>query len=229
MPGPILTRRSAVKLGPRMRRKRKSSYERKRASGPTSSRTACATGALGLLERSTILGPPASATYDFGASAMDAIGSSTLILHRSITLLTAAFLGFLFYIAVTRMWRNEWNTWDPDRVASWWPYGGALWRAVLRFSPAGGAAGVLTGLSAFLLSFESDGLYGGGLVLAILALGVFFVVCASIALFNRPKRLVAPHLRDQPGAIGEWLGRPVPPTPPPRHRPLLKRSRPRAE
>jgi hypothetical protein len=29
--------------------------------------------------------------------------------------------------------------------------------------------------------------------------------CVSIALFNWPKFLVPPYLRDQPGAVSEWL------------------------
>ena len=40
-------------------------------------------------------------------------------------------------------------------------------------------------------------------VLAVLA-GVALLVGAAVALYNRPRLLVAPHLRELPGAVDEW-------------------------
>ncbi|MBA3429370.1 MAG: hypothetical protein H0U07_12490 [Actinobacteria bacterium] len=43
------------------------------------------------------------------------------------------------------------------------------------------------------------------MVLAVLA-GVALMVGAAVALYNRPRLLVAPHLRELPGAVDEWRG-----------------------
>lgn len=42
--------------------------------------------------------------------------------------------------------------------------------------------------------------------LLVLTLGVGGFGMAAIVLFNRPRTLVPPYLRDQPGAVAEWLG-----------------------
>lgn len=41
--------------------------------------------------------------------------------------------------------------------------------------------------------------------LLVLTLGVGGFGMAAIVLFNRPRTLVPPYLRDQPGAVAEWL------------------------
>jgi len=45
----------------------------------------------------------------------------------------------------------------------------------------------------------------GGPALALFILwGLLFLVAIMVLLFNRPKFVVPPHLRDQPGALREW-------------------------
>jgi hypothetical protein len=122
----------------------------------------------------------------------------------------------LFIPVGPRIWRNEWGyAWDPER-------GGPLWRGFVRITIISGPFLGLTALLNVVYALSDHRLTAAFRIGAVLWMGL--IVCAvTIVLFNRPKRLVAPHLRHQPGAIAEWLGRKVAPTPPPRHRPLRRR------
>jgi hypothetical protein len=119
----------------------------------------------------------------------------------------------LFIPVGPRIWRNEWGyAWDPAS-------GGALWRGFVRSTMISGPFLGLTGVLNVIYALSDRRTTAMFTVVAMLWMAL--LVCAvTIVLFNRPKRLVAPHLRHQPGAVGEWLGRKVQPTPPPRHRPL---------
>jgi hypothetical protein len=65
------------------------------------------------------------------------------------------------------------------------------------------------------LNVGSSAAHAIGLLFSALA-ALLAVLAATITFFNRPRFLVPPHLRHQPGAIAEWLGEPVRPTEPPR-------------
>ena len=100
------------------------------------------------------------------------------------------------------IWTRRYHGYDTRPI--WWPYGEAQFHAVMRAFPAvclicWAAIAMVVG---FLLSPEK---FGGGLPLLVsigLAVFVLAVLLAlTAALFNRPRFLVFPHLRDQQGLI----------------------------
>jgi hypothetical protein len=134
----------------------------------------------------------------------------------TVAIVILAGLAFLIHGLVfgPRWWRNELPglAYRPDDVPEWWPYGGALWRGMLR-TPLVGWIAIPLGCAGAGLA-QLDGVFAGvGGVLALVSVGLVCLM-VPIVLFNRPKFLVIPWLRDQPGAIAEWRGAEVPPTPP---------------
>jgi hypothetical protein len=151
-------------------------------------------------------------------------GFAMLVVKMSaglIVAVTVCLVGFGLSVAVGPwIWRNEWAyAWDPDE-------GGALWRGFVRITPLGGPLLGLGALAALLFASGSAVLYAVGQVVGLAVMAVIALMI-TVILFNRPRSVVAPHLRTQPGAIGELLGRKVPPTAAPRHRPLRTRRRAR--
>jgi hypothetical protein len=119
-----------------------------------------------------------------------------------IILLVMAVLGTIF---MPRYWRN------PSRFyrrvsPQWWTYGDAFWRGFVRSLLASIIAGwflVLGGFGIFLANGKTiDQAVPVWLGLGFFAFGF---ISLSIAFFNWPKFLVPPSLRDQPGAVQEWL------------------------
>jgi len=107
---------------------------------------------------------------------------------------------------VRRLWLNEPTKFDIERAAS--PVGMALWRAYRRALPALIVLG-LPGI-ACCLGLAAAGGYTtavGGVVLAVLV-GVAVLYCFLIlplVLLNRPKFLVPPHRRADPGLIRDVM------------------------
>jgi len=111
----------------------------------------------------------------------------------------AVFMLAMWIAGAPRLWRGES---DVDEPAPAWPFGAPAWRGVIRsfiVGPpcialvfAGGAVAELTDADDLGMAIAAFGL------LAVVALHV------PILLFNRPKALVPPPLRDQPGALREW-------------------------
>ncbi len=127
------------------------------------------------------------------------------------------------------IWRNE-HGWDPDYPPPGWLYDRALWRALVRTNPVSVGLLVLCVPVYVLSEAGTTSLVG---VVVLYALGLAGAACAglavSVAVANRPKWLVAPHLRHQPGLIAEWRGAPCAETPPPKNAPRWQtRSRRRA-
>ena len=106
-----------------------------------------------------------------------------------------------------RLWRNETRIYDG--TPAWWLWGDTLWRAYVRT------------LSALGLTFAIDLvlivglLWGPDSTATILVLGIPLlatmaiaaVLAVGIALFNRPRAAVPPHLRHEGGAVDEWRAR----------------------
>jgi hypothetical protein len=119
-----------------------------------------------------------------------------------------------------KVWRNEIGYSSDDPPARW-RWGLASWRGYQRTT-----AGVFPliwcpGALLVVASTISGPAWVQSLV-AVLALvpgAVFVIGLPAVWLFNRPKWLVAPHLRHQPGAIAEFFGAHVAPTPPPERPP----------
>lgn len=128
----------------------------------------------------------------------------------------SSLFGLFFVSRLPHIWRNELpSAYDPDDVPGGWPYGGALWRGMIRLISLTGPFALAIGVTIVLDSIDR-----GPVVQALwlLGAGVGFVLgCLglSVVFFNRPKWVVAPHFRPQPGAVQEWLGAAVPRTPRP--------------
>jgi hypothetical protein len=93
---------------------------------------------------------------------------------------------------------------DLTRPVEWWPFDLPSWRALVRIAPMGAAEAVVWGAW-----FIAAGLADSGPVDTVEAVLQILVLLAlaslvAIALFNRPRILVSPPLRELPGAIEEW-------------------------
>jgi hypothetical protein len=93
---------------------------------------------------------------------------------------------------------------EINRPPEWWPFDLPSWRALVRIAPVGAAEGVIWGAW-----FIAAGLADSGPVDAVQAVLQVLIVVAlvallAVALFNRPRILVSPPLRELPGAIDEW-------------------------
>ena len=129
-------------------------------------------------------------------------------------LLAATICLLAFALLVWRLpllWRNEIG-WESDRPPKWWFLGEAAWRACARLPPVGLAASLTGG--AYVMSVYL-GVAEGLRYALVVPPAIVMVLGWSVFLFNRPKAIVAPHHRAQPGALQEWLGASAPQTPPP--------------
>jgi hypothetical protein len=122
-----------------------------------------------------------------------------------ITALGLAAALLLWASTIRSVWRGGPRHADPP---SSWLYGRALWCAGYRLVPMAGPL-FLYGLAALVLErSDADGPVADALAAVLGPLGaLMFVLLLSIALFNAPKRVVAPHLRSHPGVLREWFGR----------------------
>jgi hypothetical protein len=103
-------------------------------------------------------------------------------------------------------WRGEGQP-DLYQAPDWWPFDLPLWRALVRSGPIGAVEAPLLG-GVYLASGVLD------VVLSVFV-ALSLVLTLVVALFNRPRFLVAPGLRELPGLIGERKGEPVPQRGPP--------------
>lgn len=119
--------------------------------------------------------------------------------------LGVAFLGVASVVSVPRYWKGDTGYLRREHPPSIWPFGVAAWKGFVRASPA-----FLTMMLVAAIAFLIPALFLGTrvstpwrvyglLVLAYLALVV--AVTVSITLFNRPRFLVPPPWRDEPGAL----------------------------
>jgi hypothetical protein len=114
-----------------------------------------------------------------------------------------AFLAVLmvggWLVGAPRLWRGDAEVDEPPPA---WPFGRTSWRGVMRsfvacmpFIALVFAGGAVAELS------DSDDL---GMALGVIGLLGSVALHLPILLWNRPKALVPPPLRDQPGALREW-------------------------
>ena len=110
-----------------------------------------------------------------------------------------------YFYAVGKVWRGE-SRLDLDTPAPWWPFSMPLWRGAARALPVQGASILLllgAGITSDLIG--SDSRYYD-LVMSIGVLGLIGTIFLAfpITYYNRPKFLVPPIWRDDPGAVAEW-------------------------
>lgn len=124
----------------------------------------------------------------------------------------ADLLWFLLVVVATlqlpKIWRGTSSALDP--VPSWWLWGRALWFGLRRMIPLAVALGwVVMGLLWFPSAGKApEALTDQELAIAAAAMGLFFMIGAlmtSVVLFNRPRTLVPPRWRAEPGALREWF------------------------
>jgi hypothetical protein len=122
--------------------------------------------------------------------------------------LTVAFYALLvfgYFYAVGKVWRGE-SEFDGDDPPAFWPFSKALWRGAGRALPVLGASVLVligAGITSDLVGTDSK-YYDTVMAIGVLGLLVMFVIAFPIMYFNRPKLLVPPIWRDDPGAVAEW-------------------------
>jgi hypothetical protein len=111
----------------------------------------------------------------------------------------------LYAVAIKRVWQGT-SEFDPSDPPGWWPFSLPLWRGVARAFPVQGACVLLLiggGIGADLAGKESSG-YDVGMTIGLAGLLGLFLLALPITFFNRPRFLVPPHQRDEPGTLAEW-------------------------
>ena len=111
--------------------------------------------------------------------------------------------GYVFVIG--RVWQGR-SEHDPSAPPAWWPFSLPLWRGVARAFPVQGACVLLLiggGIGADLAGKESSG-YDVGMTIGLAGLLGLVLLALPITFFNRPRFLVPPHQRNEPGALAEW-------------------------
>jgi hypothetical protein len=111
----------------------------------------------------------------------------------------------LYAVAIKRIWQGT-SEYDPSDPPAWWPFSLPLWRGVARAFPVQGACAILViggGIAADLAGKGSPG-YDFGMSVGLAGLLGLFLLALPITFFNRPRFLVPPHQRQDPGALAEW-------------------------
>jgi hypothetical protein len=110
------------------------------------------------------------------------------------------FLGGIYLVVATRVWRGG-SALDGNVPPAWWFLGDAAWRGNARAYVA--TVPFLLAMLAGAAIAEWSGSVDAGMALAAVSLAAGVLVHVAIVLFNRPRALVPPHLRDEPGALAE--------------------------
>jgi hypothetical protein len=123
-------------------------------------------------------------------------------------ILTIAFYAVLvggYLLVVAKVWRGE-SEFDGDDPPPFWPFGVPLWRGAGRAIPALGASVLVligAGITSDLVGTGSR-YYDAVMSVGLLGLLATIFVAFPVMYFNRPKLLVPPIWRDDPGAVEEW-------------------------
>jgi hypothetical protein len=122
--------------------------------------------------------------------------------------LTVAFVCLLagcYVYLVAKVWRGE-SQLDPSSPPAFWPFSIALWRGVSRAFVIQGLCVILLiggGVGGDVVGEDSAG-YNWVMGVGLVGLLGLFLLAFPITFFNRPKFLVPPHQREEPGALAEW-------------------------
>ena len=122
--------------------------------------------------------------------------------------LTVAFYALLSSATSTRsakVWRGE-SEFDREHAVSWWPFSVALWRGAGRALPVEGASVLIligAGIVSDLVGSDSR-YYDAVMAIGLIGLLATILLALPIMYYNRPKLLVPPIWRDDPGAVAEW-------------------------
>jgi len=122
-----------------------------------------------------------------------------------VTIAFFALLVFGYVYALSKVWRGE-SEFDRDDPPPFWPFSVALWRGAGRALPVQGLSILLvigTGIASDLIGSDSR-YYDAVMALGFFGLLLTILVAFPIMYYNRPRRLVPPPWRGDPGAVEEW-------------------------
>ncbi|HEX8053409.1 MAG TPA: hypothetical protein VF517_10480 [Thermoleophilaceae bacterium] len=111
----------------------------------------------------------------------------------------ASFGTVLVLVRFGAIWRGAGDRAAPPS----WPFSHAMWRGVVRTYPLGALmfpSLLVNYVIAKLDSSPSPGLVAVQAAAVAIAV-VAFALYVSVVLYNRPKRIVAPPYRDEPGVL----------------------------
>lgn len=114
-------------------------------------------------------------------------------------------LVFGYFFVIGRIWQGR-SEHDPSQPPAFWPFSLPLWRGVARAFPVQGGCVLLLiggGIAADLIGEDAKG-YDIAMGVGLAGLLGLFLLAFPITFFNRPRFLVPPHQRDEPGALEEW-------------------------
>ena len=123
-------------------------------------------------------------------------------LHDAAVVVIGLTMSVVALFQLPQMWRGE--RVRQLTMPSWWPFGVAIWRGLLRSVPL---QPFWLAPSFLLMLVDTENASGAGrLAIDLLVVWIMSVwaIWFSIVLWNRPKRLVPPWARDDAGAIQEW-------------------------
>jgi hypothetical protein len=111
-------------------------------------------------------------------------------------------------IGVRHQWQGESGIWK--HLPAWWPWGEPAFKGWRRIAPLGLATIAVSDVI-FLLGelgiYNSDGPGFWAAALLILLLFILFLLATTVAFYNRPHWVVAPHLRHEPGIVDAYKQR----------------------
>lgn len=111
----------------------------------------------------------------------------------------------VWVVTAPRHWRGE-SRLRGDDPPLWFPFGEPVWRGVVRsyvtWTPF--VALFFGGGAVAALSREGADMYDVGMAICCLGLLLGAAVHFPIVFFNRPRFLVPPGLRNEPGALAAW-------------------------
>lgn len=130
--------------------------------------------------------------------------------------LALAPVGFVALLWILpRWWRNE-RCLHTDTPPPSWPWSLAFWHALVRIWMPIGITFLIAIPPAVITEFVVEGPVWVACNLVLVVGGVMLIVVTPwVALFNRPRLVIAPHHRALPGWLAERRGAPVPPVPEP--------------
>jgi len=143
------------------------------------------------------------ALIGFAASELTA-GSKVAIVLFGALVLGAAFV-------MPRFWRGEMKDGMDRGTASWWLFGEPLRKGLIRgvlVGEMGAATAFLTAVCVWVRQESTPplrALADRGVTLFSLLFLIALLVSATVVLFNRPRFLMPPIHRDEPGAVRYWV------------------------